>query len=364
MSTYAIIMIGGKGSRLWPLSTSEKPKQFCNIMGDLSIFQETINRLKNVRIITLCSKKYIKYVRSQMREIGRNDYEMIEEPYVRGTGPAIAYACNMLYSRDRNAKIITLPSDHHIKDVSKFQKMIRRGINNLNDKIVCFGVEPIRPNTGFGYIETSKRLKRKVYEVESFKEKPNLENAEKYMMDGKHFWNCGIYAFNISTIIHLFQKHTRIIDDVLTDYESTQTISFENSLLEECDDIICVYSNMQWNDIGTWAELWRESSRDENGNNSDRKVYSNACKNCYFKSDAQLDVYGITNSVIVVKGDIIMMCSLGSSQDVKELNDNKRVIHSYNVINNTNYNLYTIGMFNIRIEHTNILRISKLTSFY
>ncbi|WP_143315781.1 mannose-1-phosphate guanylyltransferase [Clostridium sp. HBUAS56017] len=287
----ALVMAGGKGTRFWPLSTDEKPKQFLKLIGEDTMIQMTVNRIKPIipieRIFICTAAMYVNLVREQIPELPERN--IIIEPEGRNTAPCIALSALVIERYYKDCNMIVLPSDHLIKNEERFRKIV--GISNKfieenNDAIITLGMKPDRPETGYGYIKynvdlNSQQLKS-VFKVDKFVEKPNEEKAKEYLENGCYLWNGGMFLWKTSTIIDEIKKYCpetyeaiyeieSIEEDNLQEfidkeYNNTTPISIDYAVLEKSKNIYVVPSEIGWDDVGTWKSVERYKDKDVNNN--------------------------------------------------------------------------------------------------
>lgn len=287
----ALIMAGGKGTRFWPLSTEEKPKQFLNLIDEDTMIQMTVNRIKPIipmeRIFVCTGAMYVDLVKEQLPELPEKN--IIIEPEGRNTAPCIMLSALVIDRYFKDSTMIVLPSDHLIKDEDKFRNILTESekILEKNKKaIITLGMKPDRPETGYGYIkyvsETSESQEFKVFKVDKFVEKPNEEKAKKYLQNGSYLWNGGMFLWKTSTIIDEIKKYSPNtyeaiyeIEEVKEEnlqklinqkYHETENISIDYAVLEKSKNIYVVPSEIGWDDIGTWKSIERYKEKDEHDN--------------------------------------------------------------------------------------------------
>lgn len=283
----ALIMAGGKGTRFWPLSTEERPKQFLKLIGNNTMIQMTVNRIKPIipieRIFICTGERYIDLVKEQLPEIPERN--IIIEPEGRNTAPCIALSALVINRYYKDATMVVLPSDHLIKDEQKFREIILDGEEYLkeNEKaILTLGMTPNRPEIGYGYIKfTNNKVKvnnNEVIKVEKFVEKPSLEIAKEYLDDGSYLWNGGMFIWTVDNILTQVREFTsstyealKGINDVSEEnlqriinknYKRTEAISVDYAILEKSNDIYVIPSDISWDDIGTWKSVERYKEKD------------------------------------------------------------------------------------------------------
>ena len=335
-NTQLIIMAGGIGSRLWPLSTPELPKQFVDVIGvGKSLIQMTVDRflpicpMENMWIVT--STHYAEIVHKQLPRIP--DSHILLEPVGRNTAPCIAYACRKIAQHHPDANVIVAPSDALVLNKDKFTSVIKESLRFVaktkSPRIVTVGIEPTRPETGYGYICAEKAVKGKVVRVNRFCEKPDLEKAKAYLADGSFFWNAGIFVWRLSTILSELREHAPQIAGIMdklepylyTDQENAKLeelfpqcdkISIDYAVMEKSDNIYVIAEDLGWSDLGTWGSL--KEFRQNVG-----QVELHDCKNCTcaIEGGQRLIAVGLTNYIIAVQDGKILVCPLDREQEIK-----------------------------------------------
>ena len=343
-----VILCGGTGTRLWPLSRKSYPKQFLNlnIKSNKSLLQQTQERLlslKNIKPpILICNEEHRFIVAEQMRKIGVKPSAIILEKVGRNTGPAISLAALKALELDQNSILLILSSDHLILNNNNFVRSINSAIDLAKkDKLVTFGVLPTSPETGYGYIESKNKLNLKTLKgevIENFLEKPDKERARKFLSDKKYSWNSGMFVFKANTIICELQKlapeiyfpcvsalknakkdldFQRLDEKAMKDCPS---ISIDVAILEKTKLGSVVPLDAKWSDIGSWDSLWENQEKDKEGNLSEGKVLLKDVKNSIFKSEGRLIVgLGVSNLVAVETDDAVLIIDKDKSQEVKNL---------------------------------------------
>ena len=333
----SIILAGGSGSRLWPLSREEYPKQLLSFDKEQSLLQKTFNRLctfsKPADIVTVTNIKHYSNIKLQLNKIDSSNV-VIGEPFGKNTAPAIASTLQYFIQQVcEDDVVLIVPSDHLIKDIDGFNKTVEQG-KDLAEQgyIVTFGIKPTYPETGYGYIKTEKAISVG-YKVEKFVEKPNFETAKKYLDSGNYYWNGGIFMGKISTFLNEFKKYASDIYMHLgtldfsnstqinfSVYEKMPSISIDYAIMEKSDKIALVELQSDWNDLGSWQSIFNVKEKDENGNVLTGKVVVDNVKNSFIYSQKEVvAVSSLENIILVETKDAIMACKLDESQNVKKL---------------------------------------------
>lgn len=333
-----IILAGGGGTRLFPLSRNEYPKQFLKILSDDSLLVQSIKRFSGVvkpeDIIIVTGKKYELHVKQELKSFGMENAHVLLEPEGRNTAPAIALAvsyCKDKLDCDNDETFFVATSDHIIKPIDKFAINVIQGINIAQKgKVVVFGVNPVIPETGFGYIKTGEKY-HEGYLVEAFKEKPDEFTAKKYLEDGNYFWNCGMFAFKLSTFHIELRKHSREIYNIIANYDyngiissfsAMPNISIDYALIEPCQEVAMVALESNWSDVGSWDALYENMEKDPNNNAISGDVVTIDCKNSLFIGNKSLVAgLGLSDVLVVETDDVTLVAKRGESQLVKHLVD-------------------------------------------
>ena len=341
----ALIMAGGKGTRFWPLSTEEKPKQFLNLIGDETMIQMTVNRIKPIipidRIFVCTGKMYVDLVKDQIPELPEKN--IIVEPEGRNTAPCIALSAFVIGKYYKDATMVVLPSDHLINDEEEFRSIVNNAnefVKINNDAIVTLGMKPTRAETGYGYIKCSdykqKLNKNEIIKVESFIEKPNKEKAEEYLVNGSYLWNGGMFLWSTGNILNQIKKYSPITYEALKEIENvkqhelqklineeycnTEAISIDYAVLEKSNDIFVIPSDFGWDDVGSWEALDRYREKDKYGN-----VYVGNTKaidgknNLIISSSHRVVVDGLSDIYVIENDGKILVGNKSNVVNVKEL---------------------------------------------
>jgi mannose-1-phosphate guanylyltransferase len=338
--TYPVLLAGGSGTRLWPISRTQAPKQLAEFGGQRSLIQETIQRLHptlyldNVRVV--CGKAHCDDSSEHLAAIGlKTENKIISEPVGRNTAPAILLAVLKILDQTcvQDALFFILPADHVIRDVTRFHERIVKAVDLANKgSLVTFGIQPDYPETGYGYIEGKNVLPGGELSIARFVEKPDMETAKTYIKAGNFFWNSGMFAFRASTILNEFRefepdmlaKMTAIVkagDPIsLEAYQDLQSISFDVAIMEKTSKGVVLPSDFGWSDIGTWNSLYANMPKDGNGNVIAGDVIANNTKNSLIIAKSRLlAANDISDTVIVETPDAVFVSKLETSRNVKDI---------------------------------------------
>lgn len=340
-------MAGGVGSRFWPMSTPDYPKQFIDVLGcGRTLIQLTFDRFKgicppeNVWVVT--SEKYAEEVKRQLPEVA--DDHILREPCRRNTAPCIAYVSWKIKSINPKANMVVTPSDHIVMDVKEFQRVIRSAMQftNSSDAILTLGMKPTRPETGYGYIEADLSYpsinNKEIYRVDSFKEKPDLATAERYVKKSSFYWNSGIFVWNVNTIVNALRVYQPSISKVFErllpfyfsekeqelinqEFPTCENISIDYAIMEKADEIFVFPADFGWSDLGTWGSLLTNSPKDPHGNaliGKNIKMYES--RNCvvHTTQEKKVVIQGLDGYIIAEKDDTLLICRLTEEQRIKE----------------------------------------------
>ena len=334
MNTHVVIMAGGIGSRLWPVSTPEMPKQFIDLLGvGKSLIQLTVERFLPVcnhsGIWVVTSEKYVDTVRKQLPRIPED--QILAEPVPRNTAPCIAYACWKIMQKDPDANIVVTPSDALVLKTGKFADSIRKALNftESSDSIVTIGIHPDRPETGYGYICSTSTEEDKIVKVSEFKEKPDKATAEKYLAAGNYFWNAGIFAPQITDIMDKLSKSFGTPDEksALTElFPKCDKISIDYAVMEKSDSIYVIASDLEWSDLGSWTSVGKQIQADPQGNKPvgpDVRLFG--CENCIVHAgDSKMVVVeGLKDYIVAEKGGNVLVCPISDEQKIKDFTADK-----------------------------------------
>ncbi len=363
---YAVILAGGSGSRLWPLSRQHLPKQFLALDGASSLLQTTINRLSpvidtgNVMIVTQESHAKGEAYHALL------PYQALYEPVGRNTAPAIALAAAYLAAKEDDPVMVVLPADHIIKDEVKFREHLEIAIKAAeNGKLMTFGIQPTRPDTGFGYIKARASADPEIFEVERFTEKPDDATAERFLKEGGYYWNSGMFVWRASTILSEVKKHLPAVDTIIQailaeskaggtfqqavekHFAGMPSISIDYGVLEKSDRVSLIPCDIGWNDVGSWQAVHEISDKDENGNALQGNVIALGCRNSLVRAEKRLvAAIGVEDLCVIETADAVLISKSDQSQRVREvvdaLHDKGATEHVYHTKVNRPWGSYTV----------------------
>ena len=343
-----VILCGGTGSRLWPISRESYPKQYLKINPEdnLTLLQRTFKRISSVPElkdpILVCNEEHRFIAAEQMRQIDIIPQSILLEPFGKNTAPAITLAAITAIKNEEDPILIVLSSDHFIKDEAKFVKIIKNGIDYAKkDRLVTFGVSPTKPETGYGYIKSAMPFKTEQIEginIDKFIEKPDIDNARKFLEDKRFVWNSGIFAFKATILINEIKKFSKNIFETCNtallnaendldfkrikkeDFAKCQDISLDVAVMEKTNLGTVLNLDVGWSDIGNWNSLWEISKKDINGNSFEGKTYLKNVKNCFLRSESRLVVGVDLNDLVIIETrDAILVANKKSSQKIKQV---------------------------------------------
>ena len=344
MQNHIVIMAGGIGSRFWPMSTSEYPKQFIDVMGvGKSLIQLTVERFKGIcpkeNFWVVTSEKYVDIVKEQLPQIPAQ--HILAEPEARNTAPCIAYACWKIRKEFPQANIVVTPSDALVIDTAEFARCIAVALEKTADSqaIVTLGMMPTRPETGYGYIAAQGEADAKgICEVEAFKEKPDVETAKGYLAAGNYFWNAGIFVWNADTITNAIRRYAPQIAGVMDELEpalftdkeaeelkrlfpTCEKISIDYAVMEKAEDIFVLPAEFGWSDLGSWGSLRTLLPQDEAGNAKvGGRVDMYNCRNCvvHAAEEKRVVLEGLEGYIVAEKDGQLLVCRLSEEQRIKD----------------------------------------------
>ena len=352
-NNHLVIMAGGVGSRFWPMSTEECPKQFIDVLGTGRTFlQMTYDRFEGIcapeHTWVVTNRLYFDIVRQQLPEIPAEN--ILLEPCRRNTAPCIAYVSWRIKSTDAKANIVIAPSDHLVTDTTEFKRVVAQCLKftQENDAILTLGMKPTRPEIGYGYIKAdlsaSSTRNKEIFRVDSFREKPDLETAMEYIKDKSYFWNAGIFIWNVNTIVNAFRIYqptiNRIFESMLSiygtpkeqeeidrRYPECESISVDYAIMEKAEEIYICPANFGWSDVGTWGSLLTHTQKDVFGNGVIGKNISLFdTHNCivHTTQEKKVVIQGLDGFIVAEKDNTLLICKLSEEQRIKQFQNDQQ----------------------------------------
>lgn len=341
---YAIIMAGGVGSRFWPVSTPEFPKQFHDMLGTgETLIQKTFSRLSQLipkeNILILSNEKYCDILKEQLPMI--TDEQIVLEPDMRNTAPCILYASMKVKKKNENAVMIVAPSDHWIEDEMQFISNVQRSFDicERDQSLMTMGIVPTFPNTGYGYIEFDKLDTRPIKKVVQFREKPDYLTAKKFIQARNFLWNSGIFIWSVQSILVAFEKYQPEMYQLFSlgyatyntadekqfihdNYSKAENISIDYAVMEKANNVFVLPATFDWNDLGTWGSLYDKLPKDDNENAmvNGRLYVENASNNIIRTNPNKMVVIGdLDDYIIVDKDDVLLIYPKKKEQEIKQI---------------------------------------------
>ena len=340
-------MAGGIGSRFWPLSRKDMPKQFLDILGiGRTLLQQAFDRFSKIipveNFFVVTSADYTELVQRQLPELSRN--QILGEPLRRNTAPCIAYAANKIKTVNPNANLIVAPSDHLILKEEEFLRQISKGLDFVsgNRALLTLGIHPGRPETGYGYIQVGDKVSYhdfdNLHQVKTFTEKPNLEMARIFVDSGEFFWNSGIFLWSLPTILRAFDAHLPDVAVLFSQgehlyntsnekafinkiYSECMGISIDYGIMEKSDNVFVLTADFGWSDLGTWGSLYDNKEKDELGNViTGKNVLSYSNKNCIVNmpGDKIAVLQGLDGYIVVESNGTLLVCKREDEQQIRQ----------------------------------------------
>lgn len=340
---YAVIMAGGIGTRFWPISTHQYPKQFHDILGSgESLIQKTFSRFESLipskNILIATNKNYEELVLKQLPKSTKN--QLLLEPVMRNTAPCILYSAFKIYNENPDGIMIVAPSDHWIENEKEFIENCKTGFDfcGKNDVLLTLGIKPTSPNTGYGYINFKNSISE-IKSVNKFTEKPNLETAKSFLKSGEYLWNAGIFIWNVKSILLQFKQHLPEMYNLFKKgnscynsskeesfineyYSNSENISIDFGIIEKASNVVVLPAEFDWSDLGTWGSLYNKLEKDTNknigigGDYIFRDSSNNIVKT---ESGKKVIIQGLHDFIVVEKDDILLICPKENEQEIKEI---------------------------------------------
>ncbi|WP_114778401.1 mannose-1-phosphate guanylyltransferase [Botryobacter ruber] len=341
-NTFVVIMAGGIGSRFWPFSRTNFPKQFHDVLGiGETMLQMTVKRFRDVclpeNIFVVTNKDYEALVKEQLPELGSN--QVLLEPVGRNTAPCIAYASYKIAQLNPNANLIVAPSDHVVLKEEAFTNVLQQALSaaRKEDVLITLGITPSRPDTGYGYIQYIENGTETIKKVKTFTEKPNLEIAQMFLESGDFVWNSGIFIWSAKSILKAFREHLPDMNEIFEEgsniyntpeeqnfitraYSQCRNVSIDYGIMEKVNNVYVVLSDIGWSDLGTWNSLYTISDKDKDGNVVDGDVMLYDTKNCIIKTPKErlVVLQGLEGFIVAEYDNVLMVCRINEEQKVKE----------------------------------------------
>ena len=348
MAIYPVLLAGGSGTRLWPLSRKSYPKQFSNLIGKKTLFQFSAKRLTSSDIIefashiTLTNADFRFIIGEQLQEIGIDPGPILIEPEAKNTAAAILAASIFAHVKDNDAILLVAPSDHVIPDTKRFHEAINVGLSHVqNQKMVTFGIKPTHPETGYGYLElsTDPLDDNGTSDIKNFVEKPNLQDAKQMLEAGHYLWNAGIFLFRAYDMVEAFRAYApetlnlvaQAVHSASEDlgflrltaepWSELEDISIDYAIMEKAQNLVAVPYASKWSDLGGWDAVWSESSADASGNVTSETAHAIECSNSFLRSESssqQVVGIGLNNIMAIAMPDAVLVAPKERAQDVKK----------------------------------------------
>jgi mannose-1-phosphate guanylyltransferase len=359
---YCVIMAGGIGSRFWPLSRTRKPKQFLDILGTgKSLLQQTFDRFSQIlpkeNILIVSNEEYGELIMQQLPGIKKE--QVLLEPMRRNTAPCIAYANYKIRELEPDAKIVVAPSDHLILKEQEFLNVVKLGLDFVgsNEALLTLGIQPSRPETGYGYIQINGAkdsivVNESLRKVKTFTEKPDLKMATVFLESGDFFWNSGIFFWSLKSITTAFESHLSEVDSLFKEgagyynteaehefiaktYSKCKNISIDYGVMEKAENVYVLCADFGWSDLGTWGSLYDMSGKDKNTNAIQGKsVFAYDTANCIINlpNDKLAVIQGLKDYIVVDSDNILLICRKEDEQEIKHFVNDVRLEKGENYI--------------------------------
>jgi len=379
-----VILSGGSGTRLWPLSRAMRPKQLLSMVSDHTMIQDTVTRLKGITDIAepiiVCNEEHRFTIAEQMREMDINPLAIILEPFGKNTAPAVAISALQAQEIEKDPVLLILPADHVIENQDAFHTAVEKGYQAaLSDKLVTFGIIPNAPETGYGYIKAGSKLDNdNVFSVDKFVEKPDEPTAQSYLDEGSYYWNSGMFMFKASVYLSELETSNNEMYQYSKDSLNAATIdidfirldsdifsncpadSIDYAVMEKTSSAAVIPVDMKWNDIGSWSALWEVGESDAKGNVTHGDTLLEDTNNSYIHADSRLvTTVGLDDLVVVETADAVLVAHRDKAQNVKEIVEQLKVANRDEaVIHNKAYRPW--GAYEC-IDHDSRFQVKRIT---
>ncbi len=341
---FCVIMAGGKGERFWPLSTSATPKPYLNLVGDRTMIQMTLERVRHLvpeeRTFVVLGEDQLEIARKQLSHLP--DEHFIVEPAGRDTAPCIGFTAMALRTLDPEALMVVMPADHYIPDEDAFTKTLFHAVECARDgdHLVTVGIKPTRPETGYGYIQAAEEIKGEYgvpcFNVQRFVEKPDAPKAVAYLADGRYYWNSGIFAWRAGTVLQGIERHmpalyeglVAIDEAILANedekigevFKGFEAISIDYGLMEKADNVVMVKATFGWDDVGTWGSLLRIQEVDRNGNYTRGEPVCIDTEDCVVYGDGiPVGTIGVSHLIVVASKNGVLVSDINRDQEARKI---------------------------------------------
>jgi len=346
---HAVIIAGGSGTRFWPKSRENLPKQLLNISGQETLIQNTVGRISSIisaeNIWVITNEQHAFETCYQLKKMGFPPSQLLTEPIARNTAAAIGYSAKILSQRNPDAIMAVFPADHVITTIESFLKLLKQAETIANkNHLVTLGIKPTSPETGYGYIKQGKAIEENSFKVDRFIEKPDKLTAEKYLKEGSYYWNSGIFVWKVSTLLNEISLYLPKLHEQLEEltsntapikgkypyqklsesgkkiFHSLESVSIDHGVMEKSNKVAVLPADIEWNDVGTWTSLAEISKNDSHGNVISGNVVSIENNNSIFQAENRLvAALGLKNIIVVDTPDALLVCAKERAQDIKKI---------------------------------------------
>lgn len=336
---YCVILAGGGGSRLWPLSRKKNPKQFLPLFGKETLLQSTFERIKSLvpehHVYVVTHKDYVKELHAELPSIPKEN--ILAEPEAKSTAIAIGFATHVIARCDKDAVVASLASDHLILEPLKFRAVLSAAFETAKKwpSLLTIGITPTSPHTGYGYIHAAEKLetidRHPVYRVEEFVEKPDVETAKNYLTSGKYFWNASYFIFSVRTMLDALKNHMpdlakrleKIDHNMMEIYAESSSDPIEYGIFEKAKNVLMIPGDFTWSDVGDWAVIDEHTPKNHGSNTvvpDSTLMLAEDAEDCYVRSAKKLvALVGVRNLAVIDTGDVLLVCKKEKAQSVKNI---------------------------------------------